>query len=400
VRLVWHWVSLVPVAIRLCLGRVWSSGFVKRAVRKPMQTNPVVQAATGAVLAITLTGLFPLDELIRSAGSSIGTLLPGPSAAEKSVDSLYSELERSNLWRSPPSMSTESREALIDHWDNLRPDIPHEFSKDGAKEVELDDLFRDHALDGRRVAVRAYVSQLYAQIPVPDHEELLSASFRLGLAEKVEVAWCARANMPRDRMPRVDQLVEVAGVVVARGSADVADGGFVIGTYLLCSAVRPVGGARHAEEVAALFRGEEDSTAWANPPSLSSSARRFLTRAWGRLNPYEPHPYPRDDGMPIGIDHVFEDSRFDGRLLKVSGYVTQRFLYPAENGLTLQYIRLQSPDQDDAVWCRTTVQSWRVFDEGELVEAVGVPFARGSGELEDGGLGSKTAFVCPAMRRG
>jgi hypothetical protein len=101
----------------------------------------------------------------------------------------------------------------------------------------------------------------------------------------------------------------------------------------------------------------------------------------------------------VGIDHVYEDARLDNRLLWVVGYITQRYLVPMGPGLTFQNVRLEVAGEENGVWCQTTIQNWRVFGEGDLVEAVGVPYARGSAELAGGGFKNETAFVCPAMRR-
>lgn len=365
-----------------------------------MRSNPVIQAAMGAVLAIAITGLIPPHELIRSAASGISDMvLPGPSAAERGVESLYSGVSGNPIWRSAPEMSTRSRKTLIADWEEVSPDRPRAFSGMGAKEVELEELFEDQSLDGRRIVVRAYVAQIYAKVPVEDQEELVSVSYRLGLGDERQDAWCAQAHVTRRDVPRVDQLVEVRGVVLARGSADLASGGFVNGTYLLCSSPRLIGKPGNAEAVAALFRKEEESDAWMDPPDLSSDARDLLVRAWPKLTPFEPHAFPDQKVRRVDIDQIFEDSRFDGNLLGVAGYITQRFLFPVGPGLTLQRLRLEVVGQERAIWCLATVQNWRVFHEGEYVEAVGVPFARGSADLASGGFGLRTVFVCPAMRR-
>jgi len=360
----------------------------------------VLKSAAGTLLALTVTGIVSPAGMVTGAVSGVGgVLLPGPSAAERSVDSLYEEVKTSEFWTSPPTMSTASKRVLIDDWESLRIDMPHRFPARGAEKVGLGDLFQDRSFDGRRVVGQGYVAQVFPVEPLAGRGDLVTAARRLSIAEEREVAWCGRGTYPRDLVPQEDQLVDVVGVPAARGPANVASGGFTIGIYLVCSGVRPLVEADDATEVASLFEAEEGDRMWLSPPSLSGRARHFLMREWDRLTPYRPHPYPTHRVKRTGIDRVREDVRFDARLLAITGYVTQRLLQPGGEGMTLERTRLQLAGQGNAIWCRTTLQNWRVFDEGDLVEAVGVPIARGSAKLEDGGFDNVTSFVCPAMRR-
>lgn len=385
--------------------RAWhrfrTSKRVERLARSPIRQSQVLKSAAGTLLALTIAGLISPAGTVKWVVSGVGdVLLPGPSEAQRSVDALYEEVESNNrFWSTRPMMSSAAKKVLVEDWEELRTDVPHRFSARGAREVGLEELFQNRSLDGRRVRVRAYVSQLFPVAPTGGRGDLVTAAFRLGTSEQDEEAWCEHMTFHRNRVPQEDQLVDVVGVPAGRGSAKVGGGGFSIGTYLVCSGVRPLVDAKTAEEVAALFRDEEESRMWLARPSVSYRARRFLMRAWNRLTPYRAHRYPRHRVMPIGIDRVFEDSRFDGRLLGIAGYVTQRVLQPGGDGTTREQVRIHMDGQNNAVWCRTTVQNWRVFGVGEWVEAVGVPYARGPAKLEGGGFDNSTYFVCPAMRR-
>jgi hypothetical protein len=397
-------VSLAAVRAALLSRRAWcrlrTSKPVESLACSPVRQSQVLKSAAGTLLALTITGLISPAGTVKGVVAGVGdVVLPGPSAAERSVDSLYGEVESSPFWTSRPTMSSGSKQVLVDDWETFRTDKPHRFSARGARKVALDELFEDRSLDGRRVIVQGYVAQLFPVDPVEGRDDLVKASFRIGIAQTAEVAWCGRGTFHRDRVPQEDQLVDVLGVPLARGPANVASGGFTIGTYLVCSGVRPLVDAEAAKEVAALFRDEEESRMWLTRPSVSYRARRFLMRAWDRLTPYRAHPYPSHRVMPIGIDRVYEDTRFDGRLLGIAGYVTQRVLQPGGDGMTREQVRIQGDGQGNAVWCRTTVQNRRVFGVGEWVEAVGVPYARGPAKLEGGGFDNSTYFVCPAMRR-
>lgn len=365
----------------------------------PLWRSAVVTSAAGTLLALTVGGIISPSGLVKDAAGSIyDAVTPGPSAGERAVDSLYSNVEASSLWRFPPSMSAESREFLAADWDAHRADEMRPFKRRGAAETGFSELFRDYTLDGRPVWLRGFVGQVF-HITREEGEKRTLASLRLAVGGEDEVAWCGHTAFPRDEPPEVDQLVEVRAVVVARGSANTTSGGFVNGTYLVCSSVRQLSNAESAREVGDLFGDEEVNTRWMAPPSMSGRARMHLLRNWDEMNPYEVHPFPREEPRSIGIDQVYEDTRFDQELLWLAGYVTQRVLAPAGPGLTTEYVRLGVNGEENAVWCLTTLQNSRVFREDELVEGVGVPIARGSAEISSGGFQNQTAMVCPAMRR-
>jgi hypothetical protein len=386
--------------IRSVLGRVFGSRPAKRFLGSGIWRNHVVQSAAGTLLALTIAGLVSPSGILKDAASGVRDfVLPGPSAAQQAVDSFYGTVEGDTFWRSPPTMSPASKQLLIDHWSELSTDAPHPFSRQQALNVGLEELFQDRTLDGERIVLRGFVSQLSSVSRVQGRDDLESAAIRISIAEQDEVAWCGKVTLPRGQVPQVDQLVDVLGVVVARGAADTISGGFLNGSYLACAAVKPLVDADDAAAVASLFRGEEDNDRWMADPALSVDGRYLLMRNWDRLDPYRLHRFSLGVARTVSIDRIYEDRRLDKREFRVVGYVDQRALVPASRGRTLELIRLGVGGQRNAVWCQTTVKGGRVFGEGELVEAIGVAVARGSVEINSGGFLNGTFLACPAVRR-
>ncbi len=359
-----------------------------------------MQSAAGTLIAVTIAGIVSPSGVVKSVSSTVwDAVIPGPSATEREVDALLEQVQGNDgFWTDPPSINSTVRAAAIEAWDRLRPDREYFYSLQPFPVVSVGELYTNSVWDGEIVRVQGNVSQVYPFDEVAGQPDLTKVDFRVSGANET-MAWCIGNVAAADDVPAVDQLVEVAGLVIARGSAATADGGFRSGTLLICPRVEPLVSASHAAEVAELLRSEEGSSFWSEAPSLSSDARTYMIENWRELSPYTVHPFPDRPPPYVEIDQIREDDRFDGRMSWVSGFVTQRTLSSSGPKRTYLRVRLQVAGQDGAIWCRTTVQNERMFEEGEHLEAVGVPYARGSARVTNGDFLGITMMVCPAMRR-
>lgn len=371
------------------LGRWWRGA----------QTNPITSGAIAALLAIAISAVLPPDKLAEGVLDRVtGVFRSDPSPAEREVDSLYASVEKNQAWRSAPVMSSASREFLVANWERLSPGAVRPFPEQAARWRNLEEVFENHALDGHRLFLTVFVDQVTNLEDIPDRPNRVKESFRLKSPTSDEVGWCSDTVFPRGKAPAEDQLVTIMATPVARGSAISPQGKLVNTTYFVCSAVNPLVDAETAREVAYLFQAQETSKMWRHPPVMSREGRMYLLLHWDQLSPYEARPFPARLPRYAELDRVYSDSRFDYGRVWIAGYVMQRRLLPAGTGRVFEQVRLEVEGQDTSAWCETTVQTWRVFEEGDYVEAIAVPVARGSSPLSAGGFKNQTYLACPSMR--
>jgi hypothetical protein len=322
----------------------------------------------------------------------------GESSTSREVGELFEEVGREAYWAFPPTMSRPGRAVLERHWENLRPDKIHTFPRRAARWRTLDELFQDTALDGHPLLLTAFVDQTYGAVPVQGGPGMVKEGFRLDTGTSETVAWCIPSVFRRGDAPVVDQLVKVKATVAARGSKTDDTGGSVGGSDLVCSAVHALVPATIATEMASLTRPVETSAIWADPPSMSEGGWEYLSHHWVETSPFRLHRFPRSPPREFGLDELSSDRRFDDGELLIGGVVTQRSLYPSERGEGREDFRLGLKSQDDAAWCTTTVPPRRLLGEGEYVEAVGIPVARGAAAISTGGFQNTTYLDCPAVQ--
>jgi hypothetical protein len=367
--------------------------------RSPVWRNDIFRNVVATLIALTIAGVLGPAQLTKDFFGSIADVFQAdPTAESREVSELYARVLHSRSWEVPPTPSLPGRFYLEDHWSALRPDQVHTFPYRAATWRTLDELFHDTSLDGHPLLISGYVDQTYDLAPADGSENLIEQGFRLRRSDEEAVAWCGPTAFERGSQPFVDQLVEIKGIVVARGSKSTQEGGFVSGSYLVCSAVKALASATAAKGVAALFRSVEGDTYWSRPPSMSASGRIYLLYHWEEASPFRPHRFPDRYLRPVPLNHVLNDTRFDDREVRVSGFVTQHGTFPSYRGTVRESLRLGVGGEDASVWCETTLQDDRIIEDGEFVEAVGVPVARGIAPLSAGGFQGITVMACPALR--
>jgi len=374
----------------------WMEG---RNLRPARVVENAIAGVIGGVIVVVMIG--PGKDLGARTINAVGGLLSAdPSHAEASVDSLYESVESAPLWRFQPVLSWRSKGYLTEHWADFETPVMHQFPQRAARWRELDEIYGNRALDGRRVMLTAFVSEVMLREPVLGHPRLVSVSFRVQTQEDENAAWCAPQTYRRREAPKDDQFVEIEGVILARGASFVSSGGFLTGSYLLCRSVATLGSREGADAIAEIFRTEEESNLWSDPPDLSEGGRRYMLWHWDEVDPHRLHRFPSRPIRTLGIEQLSQDVRFDQGLIRVLGWVTQVVVDRSEPGMVFQQVRLSTGDENGAVWCIGTIQAPRLFSEDEAIEIVGVPIARGSADLATGGFLLETRMICPAMRRG
>ena len=131
---------------------------------------------------------------------------------------------------------------------------------------------------------------------------------------------------------------------------------------------------------------------------MSEPGRMYLLYHWDGATPLRPHSFPNVSVRQMGIDALLSDRRFDDGEILISGYVTERSLEASYRGAIHEDVRLEVGGQDAAVWCEATLQSRRAIHEGQYVEAIAVPIARGTASVSSGGFQGITLLACPAVR--
>jgi hypothetical protein len=379
--------------------RIRENATVGKLVESRFWRNRVFEGVVTALLVAAVFGVFSPAQFAKdSVGEVAGIFASEPPEASREVDSLFEQVRLRGRWRFPPSMSERARSFLESHWAALRPDVEHPFPRRSAKWRDLDEVFQDTSLDGHPLLMTGYVDQTFGTVPVEGRPDHVEASFRIATGAADAVGWCAPMLFRRGAQPVINQLVEIKGTVIARGDKPTSDGGFIAGSYMVCSAEHPLTEAAAASEVADLFTAVERSPLWRETPTLSEPGRTYLLYHWTEATPFRPHAFRDGDSRSMGIDQINSDSRFDEGEVLVTGFVTQHSLDNSSDDTVHEYVRLEVAGQADAVWCEGTLQRNRVIHEGEYVEAVGVPVARGASSLASGGFKLETFLACSAMR--
>jgi hypothetical protein len=363
------------------------------------RTSPIVSGTIAALLAIAISAVLPPDKLAQGALDRVGGIFRSePSAAERAVDSLFASIEGDPFWRSTPVMSSASREFLIANWSQLNPGEVRPMPSLTARWRTLEEVFENHSLDGHRLFLTVFVDQITNLEDLPDRPDRIRESFRIMSPVRDQVGWCSDIVLPRGKALSEDQMITLMATPVARGSALSPDGKVVDTTRFVCSAVHPLVDAEASRDVAYIFHAQETDKMWSDPPSMSEEGRMFLLRHWEQLSPYEVHTFPSRPPRYLRLDRIYYDNRFDYGRIWVAGVVMQRHLLSAGTGLVREQVRLELDGQATTAWCESTLQSWRLFEEGDYVEAIAVPIARGSTPFSSGGFKNQTFLACPAMR--
>jgi hypothetical protein len=380
--------------------RAWNSSPSRRIRR--WSGRPLGVAAIGAVLALTFDGLVHPANAIKGIGKDIaGLFSSGPSTAELQVGRLYDSLEHpSAFWNGFPMPSRGSRRFLVKNWNRFTPYRAHPFSVVGARVVRLSELYEDNSIDGTAVAFSATVTQVLGSYPSPHSKGAIYERYRLSMSGDSDVAWCG-STLPRGDTVRTDDQVRVVGVPYARGSANLAGGGFQNGTALVCPGIQRDPPDPKAAAVDQLYGTETKDPFWTSPPNLSAS-RDVLIKNWDSLDPYIPHASFPLPARRVSPDPLFVDYSLDGRAVYVVAYINEVLrVDPSRTDAhyATTFFGLAVGGQSRVVWCVTTApkNSMRVND---LVTAYGVVIARGSSALSRGGFDNGSFMVCPVVRPG
>ena len=161
--------------------------------------------------------------------------LPVPPADAAGVGDLFRSVEGERLWRVAPTLSEGGRQYLLHHWQELSPSSPHRFDRTGSRWMELDGVSADRRFDDGLIAVSGHVSQ----VALDTNGRYVFEDIRLSETGQQAGVWCRTAR-PLHHVIRMGDYVEAIGVPVARGAADLAEGGFENYTFMACAAARRV----------------------------------------------------------------------------------------------------------------------------------------------------------------
>jgi hypothetical protein len=365
-----------------------------RAIK--LDANLLAIAFIGTTLAVTFNDLLQPANRIMDVKDAIVRWFQ--SEGTKRVNRLYENEANSNIWVDTPSLSEESKEFLIDHWEDIHLDRVHQFDRALSDRVELDRMLHDLALDGRWVQIFGYVSQVLSTDEDEEDPDLVDQVVRLSVAPDDAVAWC-RTTRPRDRELQLEQPVAAHGVVYGRGASQASGGGFVSGTLLVCPGVKTFADADTAQAVNDFFNRESGSPFWQDPPSLAGR-RLFYMRNWEDLDPTKVHGLSAEDqGRLVALDRLWEDDTLDGKRIAVDAYITDVRNDRAPGNQVRQFFELEVGGQDTSAWCYSTFRRKRAVEPGNLVRVYGAIVARGSAPLTGGGFTNGSVLLCPRLHR-
>jgi hypothetical protein len=358
------------------------------------------QTLTGLVfaslVALTINGLVHIPQQIAHGVNSVGRIFH--SDVENTVNDFYASEKKSSFWLTPPALSETSKQFLLSHWDQSRPDRAHASEPLQPEEkVEPDELAQDVSLDGKWIEVFGYVSQVLRITRVSSNDDLVKERLRLGTGENSAVVWCA-TTVKRGQEYQLNQPINAVGVAVARGSAKTADGGFDNGTLMVCPHIEPLANAQDSQEATRWFDTESSSSFWSGQPTLTDR-RLFVMSHWSDLSPYRVHPYWSGKVSKVPLDEVITNRSLDAKFVLAEGYVNSVEASNAGAGRVFEFFELTAGDPTAHVWCSTTTPKRHVVHRDDYVRIVGAVIARGAAALSTGGFERTATMVCPSVYR-
>jgi hypothetical protein len=349
-------------------------------------------ALVAAILALALAGLAGRASGLASWAWDRGPF--GRSATERSVDALLRNSASSAFWRTPPHMSSAARAYLAAHWDALDPGRVHPYVAGAAEPVALDALLEDRTLDGRTLSLDAFVSYVLSTSAVAGGR--VHQLYQLTVDGQRSAAWC-RSTVPADREVRIDDELNVTAVVLARGAADLAGGGFENGTDLACPAVAKNPAGPDRVSVAQLYESLRTDGFWDSPPQMSVASRTFLEEHWARYDPYVVHRSSEPAGASVPFGRLMDDpADYDGQPVTVGGWVTDVSTERADGGL-FERVLLNARGSTIGIWCYVTQPRGRRVAPAWFARASGVVVARGWTADPAGGYHAAIVMLCPSV---
>lgn len=357
--------------------------------RKEIRGAVIVVAVQACAALLLLLGNLGIE----TGGALVDYLEPDPSQAEKGLERLR-ETKSNDFWADEPKLAEESLALIRSKWDKYSPLVAHDDRLPAAPAVELEDLLTDESEDPKFVRFEGFISAVSPPDSPFDTTGGAAQMFSLELNDGHDAIWCL-TTLPPDRQLSSGEYVSVVGAEIASGDRE-GDSHRI--AYLACPYVHIGRREEQHAEVGELFSDvTEDDGFWRTPPDTAEESVEYLVANWSRVDPSRVHEPYSGTGERVRFGRLYEDGRVDGRLLFVSGFVSQVSTVPAETrkGTAIQQFEIAIAGEATRIWCRSTLPRNRLLTEDAHVGVEGVVIARGSASSSDGGFELLTYMACP-----